>query len=46
MDTITKSGYTSSMNTIEADAAHIIMEKDGNSLNVYYENSEEQEIGV
>lgn len=46
MDTITNSGYTFSMNTIEADAAHIVMEKDGNSLHVYYENSEEQEIGV
>jgi len=46
VDELTKSGYTSGMNTIEADAAHIIMEKDGNSLSVYYENSEEQEIGV
>ena len=46
MDTINKGDYTSSMNTIEADAVHIIIEKDGNSLNVCYENSEEQEIGV
>ena len=27
-------------------AAHIIMEKDGNSLSVYYENPTQQEIGV
>jgi len=46
VEELTKSGYTSGMNTIEADAAHIIMEKDGNSLSVYYENSTEQEIGV
>lgn len=46
IDELTKSGYTTGMNTIEADAAHIIMEKDGNSLSAYYENSEQQEIGV
>jgi len=43
---LTKNGYVSGMNTIEADAAHIIMEKDGNSLSVYYENPENQEITV
>ncbi len=43
---LTKNGYVSGMNTIEADAAHIIMEKDGNSLSVYYESPENQEITV
>lgn len=31
---------------LQKTAAHIIMEKDGNSLSVYYENPTQQEIGV
>ncbi len=46
VEELTNDGYVSGMNTIEADAAHIIMEKDGNSLSVYYENPENQEITV
>jgi len=43
---LTKNGYTVGMNSIEAEAAQIIMEKDGNSISVGYENPTDQEITV
>lgn len=46
VEELTKNGYVSGMNIIEADSAHVIMEKDGNSLSVYYEDPDNQEITV
>ena len=46
VDELTKSGYVSSMNTIESEAAQILMEKDGNGISIGYENPTDQEITV
>ena len=46
VDELNKSGYASSINTIEAEAAQILMEKDGNGMSIGYENPTDQEITV
>ena len=46
VDEMAKSGYVDAMTSITAEAANIVMSKDGNSISVSYENPEEQEIGV
>jgi len=46
VEELTKNGYTDAMSTIEAEAAHIIMEKDGNTISVYYDDPSNQEVGV
>jgi len=43
---LTKNGYTDAMTTIGAESAQIVMEKNGNSLSINYENPEDQEITV
>ncbi|MFA5750132.1 MAG: hypothetical protein WC895_02835 [Candidatus Shapirobacteria bacterium] len=41
---LTKNGYTTSMNSIEAEAAQILVEKDGNGLSIGYDDPTDQEI--
>ncbi|HNX11127.1 MAG TPA: hypothetical protein PKI61_03210 [bacterium] len=42
----TSDGYTVGMSSIGSDAANLIVEKDGVTISLSYENSEEQQIGV
>ena len=46
VEEFTKAGYTDAMSTIEAEAANLLMEKDGNTLSAYYEDASKQEIGI
>jgi len=46
VEELAKNGYTDTMSTIEAEAANILMEKDGNALSAYYEDPKTQEIGI
>lgn len=46
VEELIKDGYTDAMSTIEAEAANILMEKDGNALSLYYEDPLKQEIGI
>lgn len=41
-----KDGYTDAMSTIEAEAANLLLEKDGNTVSAYYEDPQTQEIGI
>jgi hypothetical protein len=41
-----KDGYIDAMSTIEAEAANLLMEKDGNTLSIYYEDPSKQEVGI
>lgn len=43
---LTKDGYVDAMTTIEAEAANILMDKNGNTISVYYDDPSKQEIGV
>jgi len=42
----TDSGYKVAMNSVSADGANILLEKDNITISITYENSEDQEIGV
>jgi hypothetical protein len=46
VEELTKSGYTAGMNTVEAESAQIIMDKNGNSVSIGYENPTNQEVTV
>lgn len=46
VEELTRSGYTDAMSTIEAEAANLLMEKDGNTISIYYDDPAKQEIGV
>jgi hypothetical protein len=42
----TDDGYTVGMNTVDATSGQVILEKSGATLNLFYENSESQQMGV
>jgi len=46
IEEFTNNGYTSAMNSVGADSANLMFDKDTATVNISYENSTEQEVGV
>lgn len=46
VEEFTNSGYTAVSNSIAADSANLLMEKNGSTLSVSCENPENQEVGI
>ena len=46
VEKFTAAGYVSAMNSIGADSSNLLFTKDNATVSIYYENSENQEVGI